>query len=141
MSIHPAYAKAIFRGEKRVEFRKRPIASDVTHVIVYATRPVCAVVGAFSVAGQETSNPKSLWSKFSDVAGIERARFDEYYSSNSEGTGIRIGEIFQACDNLKLEPAFGMKRPPQSFQYVDLICAKCLLSIFEPTKMAISTIT
>ncbi len=40
MSIHPQYANAIVEGTKRVEFRKRPLARNVTHVIVYATAPV-----------------------------------------------------------------------------------------------------
>ena len=39
MSIHPVYANAILTGDKKVEFRKRRLAADVTHVLVYATAP------------------------------------------------------------------------------------------------------
>src|SRR5690606_16414773 len=42
MSIRPEYAERILAGTKRIEFRKRPLASDITDVIVYATTPVRA---------------------------------------------------------------------------------------------------
>ena len=64
MSIHPEYANAILAGRKTVEFRKRPIGDDVTHVIVYATAPTGAVVGAFTVTGQDTTSLTRLWETF-----------------------------------------------------------------------------
>ena len=48
MSIHPRYAEAILSGQKRVEFRKRRLAPDVTTVLVYATQPVGVLVGRLS---------------------------------------------------------------------------------------------
>ena len=54
MSIHPRYAHAILEGRKTVEFRKRPLAEDVTHVVIYSTVPDRAVIGYFTVDGQET---------------------------------------------------------------------------------------
>ena len=34
LSVHPEFADALVRGEKLVEFRKRALAADVTHVVV-----------------------------------------------------------------------------------------------------------
>lgn len=118
MSIHPAYAEAILRGEKTVEFRKRPIADDVTHVIVYATAPLGAVVGAFTVTGQVTTNPRTLWQQFADVSGISKRKFFEYFGARSHGTGIGVGEVFAPAELIYLSEALGVSRPPQSFQYV-----------------------
>ncbi len=50
-SIHPQYAEAILAGTKSVEFRRTPLADDVTHVVVYATAPTKMVVGIFEVDG------------------------------------------------------------------------------------------
>jgi len=127
MSIRPIYAEAILRGDKRVEFRKRPVASDVTHVVVYATQPTGAIVGAFRVAGQETSSLPDLWHAFGSVAGIQHHEFVEYYQAHRKGTCIRVGDVFVADAHIALNEAFGVHRPPQSFQYVDVGCAKDLL--------------
>ncbi len=128
MSIHPSYAEAILRGEKRVEFRKRPVAEDVTHVVVYATLPVGAIIGAFTVAGQETSTPNTLWQTFGEAAGIRHHKFMEYFRWRTKGTCIRVGDVFLASEHLKPSNVFGISRPPQSFQYVNVECAISLLA-------------
>lgn len=132
MSIHPNYASAILRGEKRVEFRKRRIADDVTHILLYATVPVAAIIGAFTVAGQATSTPDRLWQIFGEVGGISYDQFTHYYRSLAEGTCIQIGQVFLADEHLKLTTAFGMSRPPQSFQYVDAEHTQSLLECMRP---------
>ena len=119
MSIHPVYATAILDGTKQVEFRKRPIAHDVTHVIVYATAPVSAVVGVFEVSGQTTATPASLWQKFKQVAGISRDGFDAYFDGRDSATGIGVGTVTALDKPMCLRQDLGLARPPQSFQYVD----------------------
>lgn len=131
ISIHPEYAEAILSGEKRVEFRKKPIAQDVTHVVLYATRPVSAVVGVFTVDGQQIGSPDSLWDRFSDVAGIDRTRFEDYFSSHTTGAGICVGDVYRACRQLPLNEALGITRAPQSFQYLDRERAFSILQQIE----------
>ena len=75
MSIHPVYANAILKvATNKLSFRKRRLAPDVTHVLVYATAPVGAIVGAFVIAGQETSTPASYGDGLA-VAGISHGKF------------------------------------------------------------------
>ena len=128
MSIHPRYADAILAGTKKVEFRKRPIGADVTHVVVYATAPVSAVVGAFTVTGQETHPPRKLWRLFERVAGISRSGFFDYYAEREHGTGIRVGEILVPDAPLSLLHDLGVAHPPQSYQYLADHTARPLLS-------------
>lgn len=119
MSIHPQYARAILDGTKKVEFRKRPLAGDVTHVVVYATAPVSAVVGVFSVTGQTTASPTSLWQRFKKVAGISQDGFDAYFDGRDSATGIGVGDVVVLEEPLCLRDDLGIGRPPQSYQYVD----------------------
>ncbi|GAA1955212.1 ASCH domain protein [Nocardioides panacihumi] len=119
MSIHPQYAQAIMAGTKKVEFRKRRIADDVTHVIVYATAPVSAVVGVFEVSGQTTTTPTSLWRRFKKVAGISRDGFDAYFEGRDSATGITVGDVTVLDEPLCLQGDLGIGRPPQSYQYVN----------------------
>lgn len=136
MSIHPEYANAILSGDKTVEFRKRPISDDVTHVIVYATAPTAAVVGAFTVTGQDTTSPTRLWKRFSKAAGISRSKFFEYYSGRRQGTGIKVGDVLVAEEPLPLYESLGVARPPQSFQYLAGSAAQEALSQMVPASLA-----
>lgn len=124
MSIHPRYADEIMSGTKRVEFRKRPVGDDVTHVMIYATAPVSAVIGAFSVAGQETMEPESLWTRFHTVAGITKWRFLDYFNGRATGTGIMVNEVLRPDAPLSLSHDLGVTRPPQSYQYLSVDAAR-----------------
>ncbi len=132
MSIHPEYADAILAGTKKVEFRKRPIADDVTHVIVYATAPVSAVVGAFTVESQAKAAPAMLWGRFAEVAGISRHGFFAYFAEHANGVGIEVGEVLTLHEPLPLGVGLGVTRPPQSFQYLDADTAAPALAGMTP---------
>ncbi len=46
LSLKPQFAAAILSGEKKFEFRRDVFSrSDVTTVVLYASSPVCKVVG------------------------------------------------------------------------------------------------
>ncbi len=118
MSIHPRYAWAILEGRKTVEFRKRRLADDVTHVVIYSTVPDRAVVGYFTVEGQETSTPDSLWSQFRDRGVIDENDFFAYYAGRDRATGIRVGAATRLRRPLSLTLDLGVAHPPQSYQYL-----------------------
>jgi predicted transcriptional regulator len=118
MSIRPQYARAIINGSKTVEFRKHPLADDVTHVVIYSTVPDRAVIGVFSIAGQETLPPSELWDSFAKCGGIDEKSFFEYYAEHESGTGIRVDQVHKLACTLDLAADLGVTRPPQSFQYL-----------------------
>jgi predicted transcriptional regulator len=128
MAIRPEFAEQILAGTKRVEFRKRPLAPDVTEVVVYASAPVSAVIGAFAVARQETRHPRELWSLFADVGGIRRARYAEYFEGRAVGTGIVVGAVRRLAEPIPLR-VIGLQRPPQSSQYLPTPVARPLLDL------------
>lgn len=119
LSVHPEYAQAILDGTKTVEFRKRPLADDVTHVAIYATRPVGRIVGVFRIEEQVQRAPGTLWKRFKDVGGISYSKFLAYYDGHPQGVGIRVGDLVRIDGDVTLEDAFGISRPPQSFQYFE----------------------
>src|ERR1700688_3065067 len=63
LSIRPPYAEAIFRGEKRFEFRRAIFRKAVDVVVVYITSPTCLVVGEFDVADVISDSVEGLWSR------------------------------------------------------------------------------
>jgi len=133
MSIRPEFARQILAGTKRVEFRKRPLAGDVIDVVIYASTPVRAIVGAFRVPRQETMAPRALWERFADVGGIGGHRFSEYFHGHEQGTGIHVGEILVPLEPIPLQDV-GLRRPPQSFQYLPPVTARRLLAGMHPAE-------
>lgn len=138
LSIHPVYASAILAGRKQVEFRKRPIHRDVSHVLVYSTAPVKSIVGAFEVAGQDTTSPRRLWDTYAPVSGIDREDFFRYYAHRLQGTGILVGKVLVPHTPLGLRDTLGITYPPQSFQYVPEPVAQMVLTdMTEPALVGV----
>jgi predicted transcriptional regulator len=117
LSIKPCYSDAIFRGEKRFEFRRTIFRQPVTVVVVYTTSPVCRVVGEFEVQSVITDTISSLWNRTKHRAGIDRKRFFGYFAGRETGHAIVIGRVRRYPEALDIGDGFGI-RPPQSFAYV-----------------------
>lgn len=118
MSIRPRYAHAILEGRKTVEFRKRPLAADVTHVVIYSTVPDRAVIGYFAVRAQKTCTPADLREEFHDEGVIDEGGFFAYYAGRDHATGIQVGDVTRLRAPLSLTDVLGVARPPQSFRYL-----------------------
>ncbi len=119
LSIHPRFATKIMSGEKRVEFRKVMFASDVTHIVVYATAPIKKVLGFFEVKSVDEDTVSSIWSKYSSVGGISKSDFMKYFGGARKGVAINIGEAFLCAEPMSLSSVSKSSSPPQSFFYLD----------------------
>ena len=119
MSIKPQYAFRLLSGEKRVEFRRRSAAKRITHIVVYATRPVGAVVGVLEIDDLTEGTPSALWQAFSNVGGICRADFFEYFSGSTTGVAYIVGKAWSCVEAQELGDVGLPKVPPQAVQYLD----------------------
>ena len=117
LSIKPEFADAIFRGEKRYEFRRSVFQRPVQVVVVYITSPICHVAGEFDVVEVISDTVEHLWFRTHAQAGIDRDRFLKYFAGCRKGYAIAIGNVRQYPNPLDLHTSFGVK-PPQSFVYV-----------------------
>jgi predicted transcriptional regulator len=118
MSIHPRYAEAIVSGRKRAEFRKRPLASDVDVVLIYATAPVSAIIGWFTVRGTLKTTPEDIWRVLHDVGEICWSDFAAYYSGCDEGVALLVGEAGGLTKPVALSEIHPSPATPQSFNYI-----------------------
>lgn len=117
LSIRPPYAEAIFRGEKRFEFRRTIFRRAVDVVVVYTTSPTGLVVGEFDVTGVISESVEELWSRTSRYAGIDHDVFFNYFMGRGVGHAIEIGSVRKYKKPLELADTFGI-RAPQSFVYI-----------------------
>jgi predicted transcriptional regulator len=118
MSIHPEFASRIVGGEKLVEFRRRSAARDVSHILVYATSPVRAVIAVAEVERVERGSPTALWEGFGSVGGVERSVFRRYFAGLTEGIAYVLGRIWSCTAPLALGQLGLPRSAPQTFQYV-----------------------
>lgn len=119
MSIKPQFAFRLLSGEKRVEFRRRSTAKTITHIVVYATQPVGAVVGVLEVEDLAQGTPRALWRTFSNVGGIKRADFFAYFSGSTTGVAYVVGKAWSCVEARELGKLGLPKVPPQAVQYLN----------------------
>jgi predicted transcriptional regulator len=122
LSIRPEYAKKIFDGSKTVELRRvRPRVARGDLVLVYASAPVKAVLGAFEVARVRSGTPTSLWNIVVSKAGVTRRQFDAYFLGAKTGYAIFLKRKWLLEEPLgldKLRKRQSNFRPPQSYHYL-----------------------
>jgi len=119
ISIHPEYADAIFRGDKKVEFRKSNIPRHIEHVVLYETSPERKITGYFSVKDIIEATPVDLWRRFSEVSGTTEEFFFKYYDLHNTGLGLLVDQVDILQNPMSLDQAAAGSKPPQSFTYVD----------------------
>ncbi|MEZ4300922.1 MAG: hypothetical protein R3B70_38665 [Polyangiaceae bacterium] len=126
MSIKPHYAFRLLSGQKRVEFRRRAAAKKITHIVVYATKPVGAVVGVLEISDLAQGTPQALWRSFSHVGGIQRGDFFDYFSGSRTGVAYVVGKAW-SCAKRRALGQFGLpSAPPQALQYLSYATVKKL---------------
>lgn len=118
MSIKPEFVSKILAHEKLYEFRKSIFKQDVEKIFIYSTYPVKKIVGYFDVHEIICESPKELWNSFSEVSGISKKDFFNYYEGHEEGFAIKIDnlQIFDEFIDMRQHKNF---RAPQSFCYVE----------------------
>ena len=118
MSIHPAYAEAIFDGAKTVEFRKRRLAADIKTVIVYATAPVSRVLGTFDIDEIVVDSPAEIWTRYGSHGVIEQSAFFDYYEGKEIAVAIVVEGATSFDEPLPLKEVDPGSTAPQSFTYL-----------------------
>lgn len=118
LSIRPEFVSKIFDGSKEYEYRRVIFQrNDVTTAVVYASHPIRKVIGEFEIGEILYEQPRSLWAKTGDRAGITRERFFGYFGQRKRGYAIRIKEVRKYDVPVPLSAITALS-PPQSFSYL-----------------------
>jgi len=118
LSIKPEFAKLIFDGTKKFEFRKTIFKNkNIKTVVVYASSPLQKVVGEFEIEDIINEDLDLLWEKTKEHAGIDRAYFNQYFAAKNEGYAIKIKTFTKYENYQSLKDDYNLT-PPQSFLYL-----------------------
>lgn len=86
--------------------------------MIYATSPVKQLVGFCEVERVEQDTPAALWARHGSEGGIPRKTLFQYLDGLTTAIAIVLRPFYPLANELAL-PAFGVMRPPQSFQYLN----------------------
>ena len=130
LAIHPRRAGNILAHKKRYEYRKVLPKRKISHLVLYATSPVQAIIGVAEVTGILTSPKSQLWEATSRASGISHSEFALYFFGHETGTSFVVGKVYPLTnDPISLSDLPGNRTPPQSFTYLThedmkLICER-----------------
>ena len=120
ISIHPHYAQMILDGSKRYEYRKMiPIRNDIDRVYIYATKPICRIVGEFILDGIISDTPQKVWTATARQGGITEAFFNSYFKGKDKAYALKIGKVIKYNNPINPKEVFTDFTPPQNFMYTN----------------------
>lgn len=117
LSIKPEFVAEIIEGRKKFEYRKKVFKrSDISSIVVYATKPYGKVVGEFEIAEIIEENLDTLWNETRKFSGISEEFFYDYFKDRESGFAIKIKKFIEYEEHLELsEFDSSIKVAPQSF--------------------------
>ena len=120
LSIRPTFCKMIFSGQKKYEYRKRVFTrSDVDKVYIYATKPICRIVGYFTIDTVIEDKKSYMWGKTHKDGGISKEFFDAYFLNSDTAYAIKIGQVVKLDNSIDPKEVIKNFHAPQNFMYVN----------------------
>ena len=120
LSIRPTFCKMILSGQKVYEYRKRIFTrSDVDKVYVYATKPICKIVGFFTIDEVIEDTKTNIWAKTHIGGGISKEYFDAYFLNSDTAYAIKIGQVVKLDTPIVPKEVIKDFHAPQNFMYAD----------------------
>ena len=117
--IKPVYIEKILSGEKKYELRKRLPRDKVEYVFLYATTPVCRVVGYAKVGLTYRECKTKLWERVSESAGIDEVDYFNYFHGSDDACAIELKTVYKYEEPFHPKDISDDFVVPQSFRYVE----------------------
>lgn len=126
LSIKPKWAEKIYSGEKTIEWRKNVPKEDfIDKVFLYETAPVFRITGCFTydhyyslVFKNNPPKPDPTAQVLIDRGCVPLEDLDKYRGKHRELFAWKFIKVVKFEHSKSLEE-FGLKRPPQSWQYIE----------------------
>jgi predicted transcriptional regulator len=123
ISVRPRFAELLLNGQKTVELRRvQPAVASGSLVLLYASSPVCALVGTASIGNIQVSAHDDIWCRHGARTGISRDEYDDYFEGADTAVAIILTSVLplpRAVPLRELRQGRKWFRPPQSFRYLD----------------------
>ena len=124
LSIHPKWAKKIYNYEKTLEWRKNVPSDDfIDKIFLYETAPVKKITGYFVYDHYyslvfKTGVPDPTAKVLIERGCVPLEELKKYAGQKDELFGWKVKNP-QEFDTPRTLEDFDLKRPPQSWRYID----------------------
>ncbi|WP_028902780.1 hypothetical protein [Prevotella sp. P6B4] len=119
LSIRPTFCQSIFESKKVYEYRKRVFKrTDIDKVYIYASKPICKVIGYFTVKRIINDTPSMIWNQTHEHGGITKKLYQEYFKGHTKAYAIEIDKVVK-IDPIDPKKALQGFTAPQNFMYLD----------------------
>lgn len=118
ISIHPNHVQNILSGDKLFEYRKIFPLKGVTHLVIYATVPVGAVVAVAEIDQILEGSPSCIWEKTKHAGGITRQFYRDYFRDRKRAFAIKVGHVRSFAEPIDPIKILGVAIP-QSYIYLE----------------------
>ena len=119
LSIKPQFVNEIIAGRKGYEFRKKGFKQEVSTIYVYASSPVCRIVGEFELGDILEGTPEQIWSLTANRSGISKSYFDDYFMSRDVSFALEIRSFKRYKTPIDPYASIEGFHAPQSFCYTE----------------------
>ena len=120
ISIKPKFAQMILDGSKRYEYRKSiPQRHDIQKVYIYATKPIQAIIGEFTLDGIIDDSPQKVWAATARQGGITEAFFNDYFKGRNKAYALKIGKVIKYSEPIDPKKIITDFTHPQNFMYTN----------------------
>ena len=121
LSIRPIFCKMIFDGQKVYEYRKRVFKrTDIDRIYIYASKPICRIVGYFTIDNVIENSPNNVWKMTYRGSGISKEYFDAYFKNCNMAYAIKIGEAVKLDTPIDPKKLIKDFHAPQNFIYWEI---------------------
>ena len=118
ISIKHEFARKIYNGTKLIELRKKyPNIEKYTYCWIYEPEPIGLITGYYIINDIIDRTPERMWELFHDALGIDKERYDNYYTGRQHAYGMIIDLAVKLTIPMALRE-FGLTRPPQSYLFL-----------------------
>ena len=119
LSVKPEFVEQIASGAKCFEYRRVLYKrTGIKRIVVYASRPVCRIVGEIEVGELLTDTPEALWRRTRGKAGVSREFFFSYFADRPKAHAVEIKAFHPYPSPKRLADEYPSIAPPQSFCYL-----------------------
>lgn len=123
LSLRPRFAELVLAGAKSVELRRvRPNVPPGAVALIYATSPICALVGAAVVVAVHVDDHDRIWRRYGEDTGITRVEYDAYFEGSTDAVAIALTAVRRLPHPIglpQLRQGRAWFQPPQSFRYLN----------------------
>lgn len=118
LSIKPEFAKAIFSGKKKFEYRKVIFKQKVKQIQIYVTKPTGKIIGEFEIDEIIKDSPNNIWKRTKNNSGVKKKFYMEYFKGRDIGYAIKIKNVTKYKKPLCPYSMDNNFIAPQSFKYI-----------------------